>query len=324
MPDYQLATERAARKYKVDPAILKALVKQESDLNPKARSGAGAVGIAQFMPGTAKGYGVNLNDNRVTDDLEGAARYIADNLKRTGGDYRQALSIYNSGRPDAYKDPNFANGQTYNYVKTIMAAAGREKGSAGGGGTSSSSGSAGRSSTTTRTVGGVDNSAARRAAILSFIQDDKADPVNFALQVRSLQDVPGQKVTTTTSRPSPASGSTASSSSQGMSPLKELFWQGRGGIDVKNGVKQPQGFVSGHTDHVHVAAGPKTVVELGKLAQQLGLHVGENPQFGGVNPVHVKGSYHYKNEAIDVSGDPKTMAHYAALVAHKYGLKVKG
>jgi hypothetical protein len=37
----------------------------------------------------------------------------------------------------------------------------------------------------------------------------------------------------------------------------------------------------------------------------MGLHVGENPHFGGVTPVHVQGSYHYKGEAIDVSGDPR-------------------
>jgi hypothetical protein len=66
---------------------------------------------------------------------------------------------------------------------------------------------------------------------------------------------------------------------------------------------------------VHVAAGPKTVVELGRIAQdRFGLHVGENPHFGGVNPVHVPGSYHNKGEAIDVSGDPKKMAAYARFV----------
>lgn len=104
------------------------------------------------------------------------------------------------------------------------------------------------------------------------------------------------------------------------SPLKELFWQGSGGIDVKNGKVIPQGSVSGHTDHVHVAAGPKTVVALAKLAQQMGLNVGENPHFGGVHPVHVPGSYHYKGEAIDVSGDPRKERAFARKVAKLYGL----
>jgi hypothetical protein len=108
---------------------------------------------------------------------------------------------------------------------------------------------------------------------------------------------------------------------KGHSGLFELFWQGPHGINVKNGQPVPQGFVSGHTDHVHVAAGPNTVVALGKIAQRLGLHVGENPHFGGVTPVHVSSSYHYKGEAIDVSGDPGEMAVFAHQVARKFGVR---
>lgn len=103
-------------------------------------------------------------------------------------------------------------------------------------------------------------------------------------------------------------------------PLFELFWQGAKGIDVKNGQLEPQGFVSGHTDHVHVAAGRTTIVELGRLAKRLGLRVGENPHFGGVHPVHVEGSYHYRDQAIDVSGDPGLMAAYAHRVARLFGI----
>lgn len=107
-----------------------------------------------------------------------------------------------------------------------------------------------------------------------------------------------------------------------MSPLFELFWQGDGGVDVKNGKLVPQGFVSGHEDHVHLAAGPKTTRELGRLAQsKFGLHVGENAAFGGVNPVHVNGSYHYRDRAIDVSGDAAKMRAFAHYVAQRYGIK---
>lgn len=119
--------------------------------------------------------------------------------------------------------------------------------------------------------------------------------------------------TTGTSGPQIAAG--------GGSKLLELFWQGPNGINAKNGKAVAQGVVEGHTDHVHVAAGPKTVVQLGKLAQSMGLHVGENPHFGKVNPVHVPTSYHYKGEAIDVSGDTATMSNYAHRVAKMYGIK---
>jgi hypothetical protein len=123
--------------------------------------------------------------------------------------------------------------------------------------------------------------------------------------------LPSVTTSTTTSRSGGGGGGVPKSGSQ----IKELFWQGKGGIDIKNGKRVPQGFVSGHTDHVHVAAGPKTTVRLGKVAQSMGLHVGENPHFGGVHPVHVQGSNHYKGEAIDVSGNPELMRRFAKRVA---------
>lgn len=150
-------------------------------------------------------------------------------------------------------------------------------------------------------------------------------------------ELPVAPVVTTTTTPGTAAAPAAKTKStgagskgsgsipglKGHSPLLELFWQGQGGINVKHGVVEPQGFVSGHKDHVHVAAGPKTVVAVGKLAQAMGLHVGENPHFGGVNPVHVSGSYHYTNEAIDVSSpDPKLMERFAHTVAKRFGIKV--
>ncbi len=112
--------------------------------------------------------------------------------------------------------------------------------------------------------------------------------------------------------------------------LDELYWQGSGGINVKRGKVQPQGFVSGHKDHVHAAASPEDILRLAKLAQSMGLHVGENVAFGGVAPVHVKNSNHYAtgtvngrkvSRAIDVSGDPAKMRAFAQRVARDYGIK---
>jgi hypothetical protein len=105
----------------------------------------------------------------------------------------------------------------------------------------------------------------------------------------------------------------------GSGVLELIHNDGGKGYGIKNGkvVDAPStysGVWAGHANHVHVAAGPSTVVALGKLAQRMGLHVGENPHFGGVNPVHTGGSYHYKGEAIDVSGDPKRMNAYSRAV----------
>jgi hypothetical protein len=199
MPDYRLATRRAAKKFGVDPALLEALVQQESGFNPNAKSPAGAQGIAQFMPGTAPGYGVNLHDNRVTDDLEGAAKYIAANLKRTGGNVHQALSIYNSGKPEGYKTIP----ETRNYVARILAGA---KGFGGSGGTGPSPSPA-QARTTSVSTPGVDNSAARAALVQQFLGSKSADPVDFALGIRGAQDVPGRNVSSNPSSASPSSSS---------------------------------------------------------------------------------------------------------------------
>ncbi len=116
---------------------------------------------------------------------------------------------------------------------------------------------------------------------------------------------------------------------QGNGSLLELFWRGPGTINVKNGERVGDNFVSGHETHVHAAAEPRQILQLAKLAQSMGLHVGENPAFGGVAPVHVTNSNHYASSlvggrkvgrAIDVSGDPARLRSFAHRVAELYGV----
>jgi hypothetical protein len=324
------AARAAAKRHGIDPDVFVAQIRQESGFRTNVGSSAGAKGIAQFMPATAKQYGVNLNDGNPLDDLDGAARYDANLLKQAGGDYKRMLSGYNSGRLDAYKDPNFANGQTYNYVKSILGAAGNPGRQKSGAGSATDEASSPESTTPTSTLAYADTSQQRRALAAQYFAN-RHDPkaiLDLALGLRSLKE---QQVNATSADPTaapmddpsaPAGGGGGVLHGRKPSNLLELFWQGANGIDVKNGQVQPQGFVSGHTDHVHVAAGPKQMRSLARQARaEDGLHVGENPHFGGVNPVHVKGSYHYKGEAIDVSGDPALEAKFAHLVARKYGIK---
>lgn len=81
------------------------------------------------------------------------------------------------------------------------------------------------------------------------------------------------------------------------------------------------GAIGGHGGHVHVAADSKRVVYLGKLARRMGLRVAEHPAFDKVDPVHTSGSFHYKNQAIDVSGSPERMKQFNNLVRRMYNLK---
>jgi soluble lytic murein transglycosylase-like protein len=111
----------AATKYGVDPALLAGLVKQESGFNPTARSSAGATGLTQLMPATARGLGVTDATDPV-QALEGGAKYLRQQLDRFGGDERLALAAYNAG-PGAVQKyggvPPYS--ETQHYVQVVLA-----------------------------------------------------------------------------------------------------------------------------------------------------------------------------------------------------------
>lgn len=112
--------DAAAQKHRVDPKLLRALITQESGRRRKAVSPDGARGPGQIMPATAKGLGVNIYDDKVTDDLEGSAKYLRQQLDTFDGDVDKALAAYNAG-PGAVQKyggiPPYP--ETQNYVKRI-------------------------------------------------------------------------------------------------------------------------------------------------------------------------------------------------------------
>lgn len=119
---YKAYAIQQALKYGVDPAILMALINQESGWNPKARSGVGAIGIGQFMPATAKSMGINPHDP--FQSIEGSARYLKNAMIHYKGNTSSALASYNAGfgAVDRYHGvPPYR--ETINYVKAITAKA---------------------------------------------------------------------------------------------------------------------------------------------------------------------------------------------------------
>jgi soluble lytic murein transglycosylase-like protein len=117
--DWQPHVAALARKYDVSPLLLEAVVWQESRWNTRARSPAGARGLAQLMPGTARQLGVNSSDPYA--NLEGGARYLRMQLDHFGGDVEKALAAYNAGPGRVER----ANGiprirETREYVASIM------------------------------------------------------------------------------------------------------------------------------------------------------------------------------------------------------------
>jgi soluble lytic murein transglycosylase-like protein len=112
--------EAAAARHGIDPALLKGLIRQESGFDPAARSGAGAVGLTQLMPGTAASLGVT-DATDPAQSIEGGAAYLAQQLQRFGGDPAKALAAYNAGPGAVAKYggvPPYA--ETQNYVTSVM------------------------------------------------------------------------------------------------------------------------------------------------------------------------------------------------------------
>lgn len=107
----------AARRNNVPEDLFLRLVQQESAWNPNALSTAGAMGLAQLMPGTAAYLSVNARDPY--QNLDGGARYLREQYD-TFGSWRLALAAYNAG-PGAVQThggvPPYR--ETLNYVRVI-------------------------------------------------------------------------------------------------------------------------------------------------------------------------------------------------------------
>ncbi len=116
---------KAARKYQLPRRLLKAVVRAESDFQVRAVSPAGAQGLMQLMPATARELGVQDPFN-IDQNIDGGAKYLRSMLDQFGGDLKLALSAYNAGPGNVIKYKGqvpFA--ETRAYVDRVMRFAGR-------------------------------------------------------------------------------------------------------------------------------------------------------------------------------------------------------
>jgi soluble lytic murein transglycosylase-like protein len=118
---YDDIINRTANKFGLDSALIKAVIKAESNFNHNAVSPVGAQGLMQLMPQTA--YALSVDDSfHPEKNIEGGARYLRYLLKTYRGDLSLALAAYNAGEKAVakyhYNIPPYR--ETQNYVRRVL------------------------------------------------------------------------------------------------------------------------------------------------------------------------------------------------------------
>ncbi len=117
--EYLAKVFELSQRFDLSPALIEAVVWQESRWRADAVSPAGARGLAQLMPGTAREMGVDPDDPFA--NLEGGARYLRAQLDRFDGNLEKALAAYNAGPGRVIRANGIPNiRETKLYVAAIM------------------------------------------------------------------------------------------------------------------------------------------------------------------------------------------------------------
>lgn len=118
--DFSQIIKKAAAQFDLPERLISSVIKHESNFNSKTVSTAGAQGLMQLMPGTAKFLGVT-NSFDPEQNIMGGARYLKQMMDQFNGDTKLALAAYNAGPGNVRKFggvPPFK--ETQNYVNKVL------------------------------------------------------------------------------------------------------------------------------------------------------------------------------------------------------------
>jgi soluble lytic murein transglycosylase-like protein len=119
--DYTAYVHEAASKYEIEPELIRAVIKAESNGDHRAVSRKGAMGLMQLMPQTANDMNVS-NPFNPEENIEGGTRYLRYLLEKFNGDITLALAAYNAGPQTVEKYGNVPPiSETIQYVKKVFA-----------------------------------------------------------------------------------------------------------------------------------------------------------------------------------------------------------
>ncbi len=118
---YEEEILRAAKRHKLDPDLLKAVIKVESNFNSGAISRKGAIGIMQLMPDTADDYNVS-NPFNPKENIDGGTKYLKKLMEMFSGDLELTLAAYNAGENAVikygFRVPPYS--ETIDYVEKVL------------------------------------------------------------------------------------------------------------------------------------------------------------------------------------------------------------